>query len=268
MKGKSKTLAALVDNGPTPSVDGIIRWRLCDLVRWVEEEFGIVTSRQTLGRELRSMGYRKLSARPRHHAQEPETIDEFKKSFPAALAEIHECQAKGKEIELWFQDEARVGQKTKLTRRWALRETRPSAPQDQRTRSAYIFGAICPKHGKGAALVMPFCNTHAMNEHLAEISRHVARNAHAVLILDQAGWHMTNKLDVPDNISLIALPPKAPELNPMENIWQFMRDNWLSNRIFKTYDDIVDVCCHAWRKLIAQPWTIISIGLRDWAHRF
>ena len=115
---------------------------------------------------------------------------------------------------------------------------------------------------------MPYCDTHAMNEHLAEISRHVARNAHAVVILDQAGWHMTNKLRVPDNISLIALPPKSPELNPMENIWQFMRDNWLSNRIFKTYDDIVDVCCHAWRKLVSNPWNIISIGLRDWAHRF
>lgn len=75
-----QTLATLVDNGPRPSVDGIVRWRLCDLVRWVEEEFGIATSRQTLGRELRSMGYRKLSARPRHHAQQPDTIDEFKKT--------------------------------------------------------------------------------------------------------------------------------------------------------------------------------------------
>lgn len=184
------------------------------------------------------------------------------------MAEIRKCQAKGKEIEIWFQDEARVGQKTKNTRRWAKRGSRPCAPRDQRTRSAYIFGAICPKWGKGAALVMPWCDTHAMNEHLVEISRHVGRRAHAVLILDQAGWHLTDKLIIPDNITLLPLPAKSPELNPMENIWQFMRDNWLSNTIFETYEEIIEHCCKAWRRLIADPWNIASIGLRDWAHRY
>jgi putative transposase len=65
----------------------------------------------------------------------------------------------------------------------------------------------------------------------------------------------------------LALPAKSPELNPTENIWQFMRDNWLSNPIFRSYDDILDHCCHAWNKLVDQPWTIMSIGMRDWAHR-
>lgn len=171
-------------------------------------------------------------------------------------------------IEIWFQDEARVGQKNKITRRWAKRGSRPSAPHDQRTRSAYIFGAICPEHGKAAALVMPWCDTYAMTQHLAEISCHVADNAHAVLIMDQAGWHMSANLIVPDNITILPLPPRSPELNPVENIWQFMRDNWLSNRVFKSYDDIVDHCCYAWRNLQEQPWKIMSIGLRKWAHRF
>jgi len=88
-----------------------------------------------------------------------------------------------------------------------------------------------------------------MNLHLAEIAKHVAPGAHAVLMVDQAGWHMTDKLDVPANITLLPLPPKCPELNPQENVWQFMRDNWLSNRVFKSYDDIVDHCCDAWNKL-------------------
>ena len=92
--------------------------------------------------------------------------------------------------------------------------------------------------------------------------------AHALLILDQAGWHTTGKLTVPTNITLLTLPPRAPELNPVENIWQFMRENWLSNRIFKSYDDIVALCCEAWNKLIDQPWKIMSIGHRKWAHRF
>jgi hypothetical protein len=89
---------------------------------------------------------------------------------------------------MWFQDEARIGQKNKITRRWAKRGTRPSAPHDQRTRSAYIFGAICPKLGKAAALIMPWCDTHAMTQHLAEIARHVDEDAHAVLKwIKQAG---------------------------------------------------------------------------------
>ena len=184
------------------------------------------------------------------------------------MAEIAEGPAKGRVIEIWFQDEARIGQKNKITRRWAKRGSRPSAPHDQRTRSAYIFGAICPKHGKAAALVMPWCDTYAMNQHLAEISRHVADNAHAVLIMDQAGWHLSKNLIVPGNITLLPLPPRSPELNPVENIWQFMRDNWLSNRVFKSYDDIVDHCSYSWRKLQNQPWKIMSIGRRKWAYGF
>jgi len=130
--------------------------------------------------------------------------------------EIAAKQAHGKPIEIWFQDEARIGQKNKITRRWARRGTRPSAPHDQRTSSAYIFGAICPMEGKGAGLVLPSCNTEAMALHLEEISVAVAPGAHAILLLDQAGWHVSTKLPVPRNITLLPLPPKSPELNPVD----------------------------------------------------
>ncbi len=99
-----------------------------------------------------------------------------------------------------------------------------------------------------------------MATHLAEISKAVDPGAHAVVILDQAGWHMSAKLAIPDNITLLPLPSRSPELNPVENpgsspgqaIWQFMRDNWLSNRIFQSYEDIVALCCEAWNKLIER----------------
>ena len=94
-----------------------------------------------------------------------------------------------------------MGQKNSITRRWARRGTRPRAPHDQRTKWAYIFGAICPKKSKGAGLVMPWCDTPAMAAHLAEISQAVDPGAHAVLMLDQAGWHMSAKLAVPDNMT-------------------------------------------------------------------
>ncbi len=104
--------------------------------------------------------------------------------------------------------------------------------------------------------------------HLKEVSQAVAPGAHAVILLDQAGWHRSHQLVVPDNITLLPLPAKAPELNPVENIWQFLRENWLSNRIFTSYADIVDHCCAAWNRLTDQPWLIMSIGLREWAHGF
>jgi transposase len=113
---------------------------------------------------------------------------------------------------------------------------------------------------------LPFANTEAMQLHLDEISRAVAKGAHAVLLLDRAGWHTTANLVVPDNMTLIFLPSRAPELNPVENIWQYLHANWLSNRVFETYDDIIDAACEAWNKLVSQPTTITSIGMRDWAH--
>jgi transposase len=187
------------------------------------------------------------------------------------VEEIAANEACGKKIELWFQDEARVGQKNNITRRWAKRGTRPSAPHDQRTASAYIFGAICSRWKRRWArppLLQQRGHGAASGRNLVEeISLAVAPGAHALVLLDQAGWHVSKKLPIPDNITLLPLPPKSPELNPVENIWQFMRDNWLSNRIFESYDDILDHCCSAWNKLIDMPWKIISIGTRDWAYR-
>ena len=169
-------------------------------------------------------------------------------------------------MEIWFQDEMRLGQKNGLVRQWARRGTRPRQPADQRYESAYLFGAICPSRGTGAALAMPYADTEAMQLHLEEISRAVARGSHAVLLLDRAGWHTTGNLLVPKNVTLIFLPSRAPELNPVENIWQYLRQTWLSARVFDTYEAVVEAACEAWNKLLAQPATITSIGMRDWAH--
>ena len=169
-------------------------------------------------------------------------------------------------IEIWFQDEARIGQKNGVVRQWAKTGTRPRQPADQRYENAWLFGAICPALGKGAAIASPWANTEAMQLHLDEISRRVAPDAQAVLIMDRAGWHTTSALAIPKNITPIFLPSYSPELNPVENIWQYIRANWLSNSVFETYDDIIDVMCEAWNKLIALPDRIKSIDMREWAH--
>lgn len=94
----------------------------------------------------------------------------------------------------------------------------------------------------------------------------MAPGAHAVVILYQAGWHGWDELVVPSNITLLPLPPRCPELHPVENVLQFVRDNWLSNRKFKSHDDILNHCCFAWNNLVNQPRRIMSIGMRQWAH--
>ncbi len=113
---------------------------------------------------------------------------------------------------------------------------------------------------------MPFADTHAMQAHLEEIGRTVAPGAHAILLIDRAGWHTTGGLKIPDNITLLFLPPRSPELNPVENVWQYLRQTYLSNRVFDTYDEIIDAACNAWNKLIDKPWKIMSIAMRKWAH--
>ncbi len=107
--------------------------------------------------------------------------------------------------------------------------------------------------GIGAAVVLPHVGVEAMTIHLAEINRHVTAGVHAVLALDQAGWHTSPKLQVPENISLLPLPPYAPELNPVENVWVYLRANFLNHRVWNSYDAIVGACCAAWNKLMSTP---------------
>ena len=173
--------------------------------------------------------------------------------------------AQGKPLEVWFQDEARVGQQGTLTRIWAERGTRPRAPRDTRYEWAYIFGAVCPARGETAALVMPNANARTMDLHLAEIAKTVAPGAHAILILDGAGWHDARALNVPANITLIELPPYAPELNPVENVWAYLRANKLAISVFDTYEQIVDKCCEAWNFFANDKDAVRSITDREYA---
>lgn len=159
-----------------------------------------------------------------------------------------------------------MGQKGSHAYVWALIGSRPPLVRDNRHDSAYLFGAICPDRAIGAAIVMPACNTEAMNLHLCEISAMVASGAHAVLVCDGAGWHQRGRrLRVPDNITLINLPPYAPELNPMENVWAYLRANKLCNLVWDSYDAILSACASAWTFLTGDPKRIQSIGHRQWA---
>jgi transposase len=159
----------------------------------------------------------------------------------------------------------RLGRKNGCVRQWAKRGSRPRQPADQRYESAYVFGAVCPERDTGAALVLPYADTFAMQQHLNEIAKQVAPVSHAVVLLDNAGWHKAKKLKWPGNLSPLFIPPGCPELNATENIWQYLRQTYLSNRVFTAYDGIVDAACDAWNKLLAETGRISSIATRTWA---
>jgi transposase len=111
---------------------------------------------------------------------------------------------------------------------------------------------------------MPEANTEAMNQHLAEISKQVSPRAHAIVLMDRAGWHRSKALRVPQNLTIMLLPPRSPELNPVERVWHWLRSHWLSNRVYANYEAIVDGCCQAWRALAGQVERIRSLCSFPW----
>ena len=221
----------------------------------------------TMAKWLHRLRLTKLTARPFHPRKDEAAQQAFKENFKdiVTAALPTEVKEKGTPVEFWFQDEARVGQQGTLSRIWAPIGSRPAMVRDNRRANAYIYGAICPNRGIGAALVMASANTEAMNEHLKEISVQVATGAHAALLCDGAGWHAKSKeIVVPSNITLITLPPYSPELNSMENVWEFLRDNRFGAQVWKTYGDIVRACSNAWNWFVSDPLRIVSIGTREW----
>ena len=254
-----------VEQGADLATDGVVRFRRCDLRDRIAGRFGVYLHERSVGKLLRDLNFRRLSVRPLHPKTDPVAQESFKTNFADLVREALPANAAGKPVEIWFQDEARVGQQGTLTRIWAKRGTCPRALKDRRFNWTYLFGAICPARGAGSAVVMPTVNVEAMNHHLAAISSAVSVGAIAVLVVDRAGWHRSRKLIVPDNIVMLPLPPYAPELNPVENIWAYLRGNQLAHTVWDTYAAIEQACCNAWNGLMRLPDVIRSIGERHWA---
>ncbi len=142
---------------------------------------------------------------------------------------------------------------------------RPRGLREQRFASAHLFGAVCPERDAGVALVLPEVSTVAMGVFLAELSSTLSAGTHAVLVLDRAGWHVSPDLQVPKNLTLVHLPSYSPELNPIETVWLYLRERWLSHRILAGgYAAVVDAACHAWNALLAEPGRLRSLTSVPW----
>jgi hypothetical protein len=185
--------------------------------------------------------------------------------LPGVIRETADRHPEAARVELWFMDEARIGQKGRLTHVWHQKGVRPRGVRQQGFSSAQLFGAVCPERGEGVALVLPEVSTAAMDVFLAELSRAVPAGTHAALVLDGAGWHVSDDLTVPANLTLVPLPPYSPELNPVERVWEHLRDRWLSHRMLAGgYAAVVDAACAAWNALLAEPGRLRSLTNFPW----
>lgn len=168
-------------------------------------------------------------------------------------------------VDLWFQDEARFGQQNQTTRIWATKGSRPEVVKQQQFEYGYLFGAVCPADGRSEALIMPMVNKEAMTEHMRLISQATPKGRHAVVIIDGAGWHTMDTVSPFPNVSLLKLPPYSPELNPMEQVWQWLRQRCLSNRVFNGYEEIVEQVTRAWNTFVGDTEQVIKLCTRQWA---
>jgi hypothetical protein len=136
---------------------------------------------------------------------------------------------------------------------------RPPGIADKRFASAYIFAAVRPATGEDFALVLPWVSSAAMSRFLADFAQTLPEDTHAVMVLDQAGWHGAKDLVVPDCLTLVPLPPYSPDLNPVERVWLYLRERYLSHRLLADYEAVVDACCDAWNALVAETGRIQSL---------
>ena len=164
-----------------------------------------------------------------------------------------------REVIVLFQDEMRTGQQGTLTRIWGERGERVSAPRQTEYEWTYLFGAACPQTGEAVGLILPYADTSAMKLFWEATSRLVGPQRQGLLVLDQAGWHHSRRLRIPENLTLVFLPPYSPELNPVERIWAYLRSHGLANRVYADYDELVEAVAEGWREFVSNPDRVRSV---------
>lgn len=246
-----------IDAPPRPE-DGVCELRGADIRRILEEEFAARYTPDGVYKLLHRLGYSDLMPRPSHPEADPEAQAFFKEVVVEHIAAIADQHPEAK-VEVWHQDEARFGQKGSLTRVWARRGSRPRRVRQDGRESLYVLTAVCAASGAAVGLVMPELNTEVVNLFLEEFSRRLDPGVHGVLIWDNAGYHTGGGLVVPANVSLIGLLPYSPELNPVENLWHYLRSHHWSHRVYLDYEELRDAATVAWRAVCLDPEKIRTV---------
>lgn len=235
-----------LQDGPT-SEDEVCSLRGVDVQRILEREFGVLRSLAGVYYLLHRLNYSYLRPRSRHRKADPIAQEAFRKELPEKLAKIAEEHPQ-RRLRVYFQDESRFGQQGTTTNVWAPRGSRPTAVRQTEYDYLWVLGAVCPETGRAEGLLSPCLNTEVINIFLKEFSATLPDNEQAVMIWDGAGFHQGRKLRVPENVSLIKLPPYSPELNPIENLWHYLKSHYWSNRAYKDYEALEQAAMAAWKK--------------------
>jgi len=264
-RAQDAELKQLVLAGPEDRESGDPEFKVRHIVELIEAKWGVRMSAEAVRTKLHALKLEKLVCRPLHDKADPVAQAAFKLALPEKLAKIAADHPEAKKIELWVQDETRVGQKGKVIRRWAEKGSSPRVVVQGGFKSVFLFGAFCPERDIGVAIVMETVSAEAMSTHLEVISHAVLPDNHAAVLIDGAGFHATAKdLVVPSNVTLVTFPAYSPELNPAEKVWQFLKSGVLAHRLYRTVEEIIDRCCVAWRSLIDEPGRIRSLCSYDW----
>jgi transposase len=173
----------------------------------------------------------------------------------------------GKKVEVWFQDEARFGQQGTITRVWALRGSRPRAVRQTKYEWLYVIGAVCPENGQSVGLLSPIINTDVVNVFSEQFAAEVSRDVHVIMVWDQAGFHTSRELKLLENVTIVPLPAYSPELNPLENLWHYLRSHYWANRAYRDYDDLRIAAVEAWQKAALDTGIIKSVCRARYAER-
>jgi putative transposase len=246
-----------IDAPPRPE-DQVCTLRVVDIRRILEQEFAARYSLSGVGKLLHRLNYNDLMPRPQHEDADEGLQEIFKEVVLDQVQAIREDHP-DQEIQLWHQDEARFGQQGTITRIWARRGSRPRRVRQNGRASLYVLTAVCAATGAATGLIMPELNTAVVNLFLEQFSRQLAPGVHAVLLWDNAGYHISKGLVVPANVSLIGLLPYSPELNPVENLWHYLRAHYWSHGVYPDYDALLAVATETWRKVCLDPEKIRSI---------
>lgn len=234
--------------GPVPE-DRVCTLRGKDLQRILAAEFGVLRSLAGVYHLLHRLGYSYLHPRPRHRRADRDAQADFVRQLPEQLAAIAAAHP-GRQLRVYFEDEARFGQQGTLTRVWAPRGTRPTAVRQTEYGYLWVLGAICPATGHAEGLLSPRLNTRVINVFLAQFAQTLGAEEHAVLIWDGAGFHTSRTLKVPPNVTLLKLPAYSPELNPVENLWHYLKSHFWANRSYDDDTALEEAAIEAWRTAV------------------
>lgn len=240
-----------LEAGPTPA-DEVCSLRGVDVQRILAEEFGVLRSLAAVYHLLHRLGYSYLTPRPRHRRSNPAAQEQFKRELPARLQALRTKHV-GQHVRVYFQDESRFGQHGTTTNVWARRGSRPTAVRQTEYQYLWVLGAVCPETGHSDGLLSPQLNTKIVNIFLQQFSQTLAADEHAALIWDGAGFHTSGELNVPANVTIIQLPAYSPELNPIENLWHYLKSHYWSNRAYADYADLETAAIKAWQLAVLDP---------------